>query len=267
MKFLAGLTKLEEICSTMDFTELLQKETFEESSTEIDFSISFQVMCMVQEAHRGNLLREVLDADTVLEFTCEDHFDYSTLGYCISCSSCKWILSIGKRIEKENVKCLIDEFKKRKCRGGVIIGLRGTIEDYGNTFEGCSISLEGLNMMFRELNTPLHELSLILPGECSNIVLPNFSSLQILTIKVTRSMNWRLDSLLPSLSLQSFTIGSVEDIILSLEDSAAIASLIANTTSLEELCFFCSGGILFTNDSMTKITAAMVKNKRNPLSL
>ena len=71
-----------------------------------------------------------------------------------------------------------------------------------------SISAEGLNILFKELKTMIHiqELCLKLPIECSSIAWPDLSGLRVLKLGISSERNWRLETVLVQLSLESLEI-------------------------------------------------------------
>ena len=259
LKFLAGITELNDIRSASMFLDLMDVIP-DQTPTAVDYSISSQVS-WVYEAGRGMLIRDSFDEDKTVEFTCEDNFDSSALDYCIAHSCCKWILTIKRMIRKYEVKMLVNEIENSYNSGGVVVGLRGAIEKYSGVFEGLSISLDGLNILFKELPMDLNELALVLPAQCSAISWPDLSSLKYLTLQIDESIPSELDSLLPHLSLRSLTFGSNASEPLSLEDCEAIASHVATTTSLEELHFEFFGVFFdMSEKGMEKIFSAMLDN-------
>ena len=228
LMFLAGLTSLKDLHSS-NFIDILNDRN-EQSNTTIDFSVSTQ-LSWVFEARRGELVRDTFGENATVEFTCDDQFDSSALGYCIANSCCKWVLSIQRRIMEDDTEQLVNEIKNSHLTGGVVIGLRGKIDK--GVFRGMAISLEALNMLYKELNMQLNELVLNLPAPCSNISWPNLSSLKYLTIYTDRSIVLDLDYFLPHLSLEVLTIVCE---LLS-EDCLAVANHVANATCLKKLSF------------------------------
>ena len=154
LRFLAGLTDLNDIKSSPIFLDLMDIPPYH-TQTSIDYCISSQVS-WVYEAGKGVLIMDSFDEGETVEFNCEDHFDSSALGYCIAHSCCKWVLSIHRMIREYDVKLLINEVKSRHNSGGVVVGLRGTIEKHYSAFEGLLISLDGLNILFKELSMDLN---------------------------------------------------------------------------------------------------------------
>ena len=93
-----------------------------------------------------------------------------------------------------------------------------------------SISVGVLNALFTGLQhiLNLQELCLRLPGECNRIKWPNLSGLRILYLEVSDERNWRLDTLLSHLSLESLTIEVTRG--LSLDNIAFIGELFLHST-------------------------------------
>jgi Ran GTPase-activating protein (RanGAP) involved in mRNA processing and transport len=262
LRFLAGLTKLEDFHC---FSDLLD-EPQEYDCDYVDHGISSQVS-WVYEARKGELFGEVLNESKTIEFSCNDFFDSCSLGYCMAHCQCQWVLSIGRKLGEEDVKMLVGEISRGQGTGGEIIGLRGGWDDEYYLYLVFSISLEGLNMMFRELNIPyLQELALELPAECSSILWPNLSSLQHLHIATScNNNNWRLDTLLPTPSLKSLTFSAFNcssNYCLSSNDCSAVAHFITSASSLEHLSFeFVDYFVEMDMDDIDVITAALTNNQ------
>ena len=264
LRFLAGLTKLNEMKSSTIFLKVMdvQSDYSDCSKTAIDYSISSQVS-WVYEAGRGMLIRDSFNEGKTVEFTSKDHFDSSALGYCIAHSCCKWVLTINRMIREYDVKLLVNEIKCSCNSKGVVVGLRGTIEETQEVFEGLSISLDGLNMMFNELHMDLNELALVLPAQCNAVSWPDLSSLKYLTLEVDKSISWELDSLLIGLPLKALTFGSHGgEHTLSLDDWDAVATYVATNTSLKELSFefIVDGFDVQSEEGMEKLFTAMLEN-------
>ena len=236
LRFLAGLTELNDIKSSSMFLDLMDVIP-DQNPTAADYSISSQVS-WVYEAGKGTLIRNSFNEGETVEFTSKDHFDSSALGYCMAHSCCKWVLTIYRMIREFDVKMLVNEIKSSCNSGGVVVGLRGSIDEYNGVFEGLSISLDGLNILFKELPMDLNELALVLPAQCSDVSWPDLFSLKHLTLQISESIPWKLGIILPHLSLEALTFGASNNVpTLLLEDCEAIASHVANTNSLEELSF------------------------------
>jgi hypothetical protein len=263
LRFLAGLTHLKDFNSTSDFINVMG-DPDDAGDTVIDYSVSTQ-LGWVYEAQRGDIVRDAFEENKTVEFTCEDQFDSSALGYCVANSRCKWVLSIGRAIGEEAASIFVEEAKRTHGTGGQIIGVRGKRSDDGD-LETLIISLDGLNIMFKELKMYLQELAVILPAECSEISWPDLSSLRVLNLGVTGKMNMGLNSLLPHLPLTKLVFScytsSYEGNLLE-KDCEAIAKFIDNNTSLEELWF--SGENYLDIDNLGIIFKAMEQNKSLPL--
>ena len=260
LRFLAGLTELNEIKSSSIFLDLMGAPP-DDTRTAVDYSISSQVS-WVYEAGRGMLIRDSFGEDETVQFTCVDDFDSSALGYCIAHSCCKWVLTVKRMIREYDVKLLVNEVKSSRNPGGVVIGLRGQFEEYIAVFEGLSISLDGLNIIFKELHMDLIELALVLPAECSAISWPDLSSLKYLTLQINESIPWKLDSFLIGLPLKALIFSSRGgEHTFSLEDWDAIAHHVVTNTFLEELSFkFIDNGFSVSEEGIKRLFAAMLSN-------
>ena len=163
LRFLAGLTHLKDFNSPSDFINVMD-DPDNTGDTVIDYSVSTQ-LSWVYEAQRGDIVRDAFQENDTIEFKCEDQFDSSALGYCVANSRCKWVLSIGRAIDEDDASIFVEEAKRTHGTGGQIIGVRGKRSDDGD-LESLIISLDGLNIMFKELKMYLQELAVILPAEC-----------------------------------------------------------------------------------------------------
>ena len=141
----------------------------------------------------------------IVSITVDDYpLDYYSLGHCIAHSQCQWVLSLdGEDIGEEEVRMLVAGASTRQETSGRVVGLRGWWADH--YYMPLFISAEGLNMLFTQWKSVLHlhELHLDLPVPCDGITWPDLSGLRVLTLGIEGKKNWRLDTLLPHLSLQS----------------------------------------------------------------
>ena len=143
------------------------------------------------------------------------------------------------------------------------VGLRGV-----GLYKLLSMSAKNLNMLFIHWKSVLHlyELHLELPVPCDGIPWPDLSGLQVLTLGIKSKKNWRLDTLLPHLSLESLTISCTGDSGLVFEDCVAIGLHIKSTTCLKELYItHCIGSIAIDDEGMEVISRALFDNKSLPL--
>ena len=146
------------------------------------------------------------------------------------------------------------------------MGLRGEWD--GDCFQPFLISAESLNMLFNEWKSVLHlhELALQLPVECNSIPWPDLSGLRVLRLEITGRKNWRLDTLLPHLPLESLTT-TVDSLVC--EDCVAIGNHIASTKYLKELSlddgYDSSGSTGVDDEGMEAITRALAGNQSLPL--
>ena len=193
-----------------------------------------------------------------MEFAGDNHSDAAALGYCMTHSQCKWVLSVSGRMKEYQIDILVDESQSSDIDRGVIVGLRGRMTGEGNPF---LVSLEGLHKIFTGLCMHLNELALDLPANCSDISWPDLSSLQSLTLGMggDETINWQLDHLLlPHISLSSLDLGIFASF--SLEDSEAIANYISMTSTLKEVRM----SARFFVTAMDKIFAALVEKESRP---
>ena len=260
LRFLAGITKLKDFSTPSSFVSLLdQPGKF--GYTVLDYSISCYMCTWVHETARKEIIRTIFTGDITVELVCHKPIDFAALGYFITHSHCKWILSLRYQREEEEIDILIDEIQASDTTGGMIVGLTGGIDEGCNTFNGLSISLKGLNRIFTGIRMQLSELALDLPAKCSEISWPDVSSLQSLTIGTTtygrgETMNWELDYLLRHLSLSSLCV-CLPTLSFSLKDNEAIVNYITKISKLKELYILES----FEDMEMKEIFAALRGNE------
>jgi Ran GTPase-activating protein (RanGAP) involved in mRNA processing and transport len=238
LRFLAGLTKLEDLKFSSDLIKLLPDVSVR-ADMPVDHSISSQANWLY-EAQRGDLLRGEFDNKTI-EFSCKESFYCWSLGYCIANSQCRWALFLECNLEEEDVIRLVGEAKSKLGPSAEIVGLRGEWNDS----ECISVSLKGLNILFRQLwISRLQELALALPAQCNKIAWPDLSFLRVLCIEICdNGRNWRLDTLFKLLDpvMQSLTFSSYnstgEGHCLSSDNCVSVVNFIKSATSLKSFSF------------------------------
>ena len=253
LRFLAGLTKFNELESASDLYPLLN-EPIKESHTQISYTLSVQVSWLL-ESQRKDLIKEAFPNDAIVEYFCDEYLNFHALGYCIVHSQCQWVLSIGRAIKNEDERILLHEINVNNTCGGVIVGLRGIYD----------ISLDGLNMLlFEAPNISLQELQVQLPADCSQISWPDLSRLHTLSLDITpRTCSWKFGCVLHnSISLKTLEISPcVDNLCLTAEDWEDIAQYIATCTSLKKLSFSLKyDGYFVCNLAIGKITKALANN-------
>ena len=263
LRFLAGITKLKNFGTPSSFAGLLDQPT-KYGYTAIDYTIRPHVCTWVYEALGKEIIKAAFHENIVLEFVCDNLTDSAALGYCITHSCCKWVLSVSGRMEKEKIDILVDESQASDSTGGVIVGLRGGIDEDRDSFNGLSVSFRELNSIFTGLHIQLREFALVkLPAKCSQISWPELSSLQSLTIDTITcgkdETNWELDYLLPQLSLSSLTLQLCPS-LLSLDDSKAVANYVKNTSTLKYFHILMDCPLI----GMDEIFAAIIGNEVHP---
>ena len=261
LRFLAGITKLKDFHTPSSFVGLLDQPR-KRGYTAINYTIRPHVCTWVYEALGKEIIKTAFHEDVTVEFACDKLSDSAALGYCIAHSSCKWVLSVSGRMEKQEIDILVDESQVSDSTGGVIVGLRGGIDEGTDIFKGLSVSFTELNV-FTGLHIRLSELALKLPAKCSQISWPELSSLQSLTIDTRtvkdETINRELDYLLPQLSLSSLTL-LFRPSLLSFEDSKAVANYIKNISTLKYLHIL----VDFPLIGMDEIFAAIVEKEVRP---
>ena len=275
LRFLAGLTKL--TCFSKDTIKNIFTDTGRTGSpysVGCDVDVTIDLVNWMFEAHSDDVISSLLERKTVsipIENDTMLPLDYYSLGYCIAHSQCQWVLSLGGEIGEEEVRMLVGGASTRQEASGRVVGLRGGWDDDTDRYKPLSISLsaEGQNMLFTQWKSVLHlhELHLRLPVPCDGITWPDLSGLRVLTLGISGKKNWRLDSLLPHLSLESLTITSVTaDDNLLLEDCVAIGLHIKSTTCLKELCVtYIDNPIAIDDKRMEVISKALSDNQSLPL--
>ena len=288
LRFLAGITKLVNL-SPEDFRGLLLEKANDDHSTACrwyeypvtpDVVLSSDHVNWMFETQRDDVVHSVLQEKTV-EFICEGGLtllDYYSLGYCIVHSHSQWVLTImqDNEIGEEEVRMLVAGASTRDDTSARVVGLRGDerSEEYVGGHWPLLVSAEGLLTLSTKLENVicLQELHLELPAECSSITWPDLSGLRVLHLAISGERNWRLDTLLPHLSLESLTIVPARERGIStvvFEDCEAIEMLLSSSNCLKCLHFiFKYSGFAFLDiapQGMEAITKAMSENEHLPL--
>ena len=277
LRFLAGLTKLscfsedtiKNVCVLIDTVS--SSIHFESSSPYDDISdITIDVVNWMFEAQSEDVIKSLLASKTKsvsLSNKTMLPLDYYSLGYCIAHSQCQWVLSLDWEVGEEEVRMFVVGANTRQEASGRVVGLRGGWDDEEEMDEEWddfyTISAEGLNMLFTQWRSVLHlhELHLRLPVPCDGIAWPDLSGLRVLHLEIWGYINWRLDSLLPYLSLESLAILPCNDKgYLLFEDCDAIGLHIKSKTCLKKLCV--RGPI---SEGVEVISKALAHNRSLPL--
>ena len=206
--------------------------------TDNDSSITAEVAIdeQIRDNHSENRTSSVHEDKDIELIRCR--LDYYSLGYIIVHSHYQWVLKTNVRltnkvISDKDIRMLVDGANTRHNTSARVVGLRGDerYEHDGGGYDSLSISAEALNVLFTGLQHIFHlqELHLILPVECCSIVWPKPSRLQVLHLTISSERNWRLDTLLPHLSLESMTIECTRDGCLGIENAVAIGQLLLNS--------------------------------------
>ena len=225
LRFLAGITKLANL-SPEDLRGLLLKTSNEYqipiSGRRIitaDVLLSSAHVHWMFEAQRGDIIPSGKSAEVMCDIMLTP-LDYYSQGYCISHSHSRWVLRVGadmwgravigagEVVGEEEVRMLVAGVNTTCETSARVVGLGGSQGRLFGHDRPLSISAVALNMVFIELKNVIHlqELHLNLPAECSSIAWPNLSGLRVLHLTISDKRNWRLDTLLPHLSLESLKI-------------------------------------------------------------
>ena len=272
LRFLAGLNKLNCFSIEEIANNFFQTPSAHEGSRYLiscDAAVGIDLVQWLFEAQSDDIIERVLGQKTV-EFELPSGMlplDYYSLGYCISHSQCQWVLGLGKEgihVDETGAKMLAAGAATRNGTGGSVVGLK----------EGTTSFLaKCLNVLLAESKSIVcpQKMSLKLSGECEShpITWPDLSALRILELIISGETDWKLNTLLPHLSLESLTIVPASDITsrLMYEDCVAINNHITSKTNLKELIL--SGNISFygmmTGIGVETITAALASNHSLPL--
>ena len=266
LRFLAGLNKLSYF--SKENVDHFQPEDADEGSSccmYVDFGVTTDFVNWVFEAQSSDVITLALEKQTVEYRLAQDMLplDYYCLGYCIAHSQCQWVVweSFSASLGIEEIRMLVAGVNITHQPSGRVVGLRvGKYED------------EVLNILFRGWISVLHlhELELVLSVPCDSITWPDLSALRILRLEVSGNTNWRLDTLLPHLSLESLTIQGYRDgDSLMYEDCVAIADHITSVACLKELYFTSyrdgEGLVGIDDKGLEAITKALADNQSLPL--
>ena len=158
------------------------------------------------------------------------------LGYCISHSSCQWILTFDNK-NRNNLKTLTAGISRVLETKASVVVLRGRTYDINErklVHLPLLISCDDLNALFTNMSLKhmlsLEELSLELPVDCSCIAWPDLSRLQVLHLGISGERNWKLSFLLSRLTLDTLKITiPVSKWRLSIEDCIAIGQTLSSS--------------------------------------
>ena len=264
LRFLAGLNKLNCFSKEDIASNFFQTPSTCEGSRYLiscDAAVSIDLVQWLFEAQSDDIIERVLGQKTI-EFELSSGMlplDYYSLGYCISHSQCQWVLGLGKEgIDETGAKLLAAGAATRNGTGGSVVGLK----------EGATSFLaECLNVLLAESKRIVcqQKMSLKLSGECEShlITWPDLSALQVLELIISGETDWKLNTLLSHLSLESLTIAPTRDAtIIVYEDCVAIGDHITSTTRLKELCI---SSDISDEKGVEAITAALASNQSLPL--
>ena len=263
LRFLAGLNKLNtfSIEEIADFFQTPSRCEVSRYLTSCDAAVGIDVVQWLFEAQSDDVIEHVLGQKTI-EFELSSGMlplDYYSLGYCISHSQCQWVLGLGREGVDETGAKMLAAGAGTRTGSGSVVGLKeGT----------ASFLAKNLSMIVAESNSIVsHLLSLKLSSkyDTHQVTLPDLSALQVLELIISDQTNWKLNTLLPHLSLKSLTIAPTRRAtnILVYEDCVAIGDHITSTTNLKDLCI--SSGIKSDEKGVEAITAALASNQSLPL--
>ena len=262
LRFVAGLNKLNCFSIEEIANNFFQTPSTHEGSRYLiscDAAVGIDLVQWLFEAQSDNVIEHVLGQKTI-EFELPSGMlplDYYSLGYCISHSQCQCVLGLGKvKIDETGAKMLATG-AARNGTGGSIVGLK----------EGTTSYL--INVLLAESKSIVcqQKISLKLSGQCEShlITWPDLSALRVLELIISGKTDWKLNTLLPHLSLESLTIVPASDNMYSalvFGDCKDIGGHITSTTCLKELCILSD---ISDEKGVEAITAALARNQSLPL--
>ena len=267
LRFVAGVTKLK-FLSKESVNHLLHSyvENRYHINLPCDARVDINLLNWMFETQSNDVI-ELLLEQKIIEVRCDYYIimlpmDYYCLGYCIAHSQCQWLLRMDNEMNKEMVSMLVTGVNTSPKCTGTVVGL----STYHSSTADC------LNMLFSRLKTKLRLLSMYLQGPCDSITWPDLSELRdlVLTIDDIEPTNWRLDTLLSKLSLESLTItGYLDEYgILHYEDCVAITHHLNTTSTLKhinisEICFSDVSGLLLLLKALQDHPTLQQKNIKN----
>ena len=282
LRFLAGLTELS--CFSKDTIKkiFILKDTICSSEYSIDWGSSPYSSIAFDADVNIDLVNWIFEAQTndvislleknivyvIIKNRSMLPLDYYSLGYCIAHSQCQWVLSFREYIGREKLGMLVDAASSRQETGGRVVGLRGKWNNDLELEEPLSMVAESVIMLFTQWKIlGLHELHLDLDVPCHVVQWPDLSRLRVLHLGISYEINWRLDTLLPRVSLESLIISCTEgDGYLMLSDCFAVGEHIKSTVCLKKLYVGpYSNPILICSEGMEVISKALAENQSLPL--
>ena len=271
LRFLAGITKLS--CFSGEGVQhkflATPKPKASKYSLNCNIAVDSEVVNWMFEAQSDVIALlncnefELLETELLtVEFFFDDEvemlpMDYYSLGYCIAHSQCQWMLDMSD-VETIDEEMLVAGASLRSETSGRVVGIRTVYDEDG---EPSSPDVD-ISNIFNGLKNilHLHELSLRLSIQCSDIPWPDLSSLRVLKLAISEgAKKLALDTLLPSLTLESLTLDSFD--IEPSEYHMPIGHYIRTAATLKEL----SLKWIYLNEEGMEVIAGALAN--SPLSL
>ena len=217
LRFLAGITKLSCLSGEGVQHSLLATPRQKPSkySLNCDIAVDREVVNWMFEAQSDDVIAllnlkaytfkfevpetQLLTVEFVLDVSMLP-MDYYSLGYCVAHSQCQWVLdnAVANIIE---VKMLVAGASLKSQTSGRVVGIRGAYGEYPD----IDIVTSTIFNRFKNI-LHLHELSLTLSEQSSDIKWPDLSSLRVLKLSITNKLAFETLFLLPSLTLESLTV-------------------------------------------------------------
>ena len=213
LRFLAGITKLSYFsgeCMQHTFLTTPRNKT-SKYSLNCDIAVDSDIVNWMFEAQSDDFLNlkaytfkfELPETQLLaVEFVGNESMlpmDYYSLGYCIAHSQCQWVLDMIEA-DTTGVEMLVAGASLRSETSGRVVGIRGVYDDHECT--DIDIATATIFNGFKNI-LHLHELSLGLSVQCSDIPWPDLSSLRVLDLDITNKLALETLFLLPSLTLES----------------------------------------------------------------
>ena len=234
LRFVAGLTKLK--CLSKESVNHFLYYDYDEDRYHImscDARVDINLLNWMFETQSNDVI-ELLLEHKIIGVRCDYRLpmDYYCLGYCIAHSQCQWML----RLDNEEM----NEETNEEMVSMLVTGVNNTSPECTGTVVGLRVNFSTtVNCLNTGLKRNLRLLSLHLPVPCDGITWPDLSELRELELTIADIVptNWRLDTLLSKLSLESLTITADCDDrgILHYEDYVAITHHLETTSTLKHI--------------------------------
>ena len=248
LRFLAGITKLscfsgEGVKHTFLATP---KSKTSKYSLNCDIAVDSKVVNWMFEAQSDDVIAllnlkikfELLEAKHLtVEFVFDGSMlpmDYYSLGYCIAHSQCQWVLDMT-RVETIDEEMLVAGASLRSDTSGRVVGIRSVYDEVGELIP-IDVDITTIFVGLKNI-LHLHEISLGLSEQCSDISWPDLSSLRVLKLAICkRTKKLALNTLLPLLTLESLTLDGIHRLVLNHVTFTCPLDIISELQPLSKNC-------------------------------